>query len=82
MLTYVRIPELTVAELLGDSLVHLLMASDGVSDAALRILIETMQQAGRPMSAAVPEKSDVRAAPEPRHGARCMRPAGEASASP
>jgi hypothetical protein len=53
MVSYVRIPELTVAELLDDSLVHLLMASDGVSDAALRGLIETMQQAHRPMSTAV-----------------------------
>jgi len=53
MVSYVRIPELTVAELLDDSLVHLLMASDGVSVAALRGLIETMQQARRPMSTAV-----------------------------
>jgi hypothetical protein len=41
------IPELTLAELLNDPLVHLLMASDGVKDTALRSSIETIRHARR-----------------------------------
>jgi hypothetical protein len=41
------IPELTLAELLDDALVHLLMASDGVKDTALRSSIETIRHARR-----------------------------------
>ena len=42
---HVCIPELTLPELLDDPLVHLLMASDGVKDTALRRLIETIRYA-------------------------------------
>jgi hypothetical protein len=45
---HVHFPELSLAELLDDPLVQLLMASDGVKDAALRSLIRTIRQARRP----------------------------------
>jgi hypothetical protein len=44
---HVHIPELSLAELLDDPLVQLLMASDGVKEAALRSLIRTIRQARR-----------------------------------
>jgi hypothetical protein len=44
---HVFIPELSLAELLDDPLVRLLMASDGVEDTALRSLIQTIRQARR-----------------------------------
>jgi hypothetical protein len=47
MTMHVCIPELTLAELLDDPLVRLLMASDGVKDTALRSLIETIRHARR-----------------------------------
>jgi hypothetical protein len=45
----VHFPELSLAELLDDPLVHLLMASDGVKDTALRSLIQTIRHARRTM---------------------------------
>jgi hypothetical protein len=44
---HVHFPELSLAELLDDPLVQLLMASDGVKDAALRSLIQTIRHARR-----------------------------------
>ena len=44
---HVHFPELSLAELLDDPLVHLLMASDGVKDTALRSLIRTIRHARR-----------------------------------
>jgi hypothetical protein len=44
---HVHFSELSLAELLDDPLVHLLMASDGVKDAALRSLIRTIRRARR-----------------------------------
>jgi hypothetical protein len=44
---HVHFPELSLAELLDDPLVQLLMASDGVKDAALRSLIRTIRYARR-----------------------------------
>jgi hypothetical protein len=44
---HVHFPELSLAELLDDPLVQLLMASDGVKDAALRSLIRTMDDTKR-----------------------------------
>jgi hypothetical protein len=42
---HVHFPELSLAELLDDPLVQLLMASDGVKDTALRNLIQTIRHA-------------------------------------
>ena len=44
---HVHFPEPTLAELLDDPLVRLVMASDGVKDAALRGLIKTVRHARR-----------------------------------
>ena len=44
---YVQFPEPTLAELLDDPMVRLVMASDGVKDTALRGLIRTVLQARR-----------------------------------
>jgi hypothetical protein len=44
---HVQFPELSLAELLDDPLVQLVMASDGVKDAALRSLIQTVRHARR-----------------------------------
>jgi hypothetical protein len=44
---HAHFPELSLAELLDDPLVQLLMASDGVTDAALRSLIRTIRDARR-----------------------------------
>jgi hypothetical protein len=44
---HVHFPELSLAELLDDPLVQLLMASDGVKDTALRSLIQTIRHARR-----------------------------------
>jgi hypothetical protein len=44
---HVHFPELSLAELLDDPLVQLLMARDGVKDAALRSLIQTIRYARR-----------------------------------
>ena len=44
---HVLVPELSLAELLDDPLVQLVMASDGVSDTALRSLIQTVRHALR-----------------------------------
>jgi hypothetical protein len=44
---HVQIPEPSLAELLDDPLVQLLMASDGVKDTALRRLIQTIRHARR-----------------------------------
>jgi hypothetical protein len=42
---HVHFPELSLAELLDDPLVRLLMASDGVNDTALRSLVQTVRHA-------------------------------------
>lgn len=44
---HVHFSELSLAELLDDPLVQLLMASDGVKDTALRSLIRTIRHARR-----------------------------------
>jgi hypothetical protein len=44
---HVHFPEPSLAELLEDPLVQLLMASDGVKDTALRSLIQTIRHARR-----------------------------------
>jgi hypothetical protein len=48
----VHFPELTLAELLDDPLVQLLMKSDGVKDAALRSLVQEIRLAARSLGGA------------------------------
>jgi hypothetical protein len=48
----VHFPELTLAELLDDPLVQLLMKSDGIKEAALRSLVQEIRLTARSLEGA------------------------------
>ena len=64
-------PDLRFENILNDALVRLVMASDGVSEAELRLVLENARRAvvARDLAATIARRTDARTRPEP---GRCI----------